>query len=326
MSRETKNLFPVIQTSPVLQGERGTIVYVLMGALAVSGGLAVVADRNLRSVNEQAFEGASALARETNVSALNMLKTLMAMPVGNPSARNPQHVPAVFPDKYVNSTSPYSSKIDLIADNLPATAQAIWRVNRASAVPEIQISSPDLRFISATAREANIFSAAHYSAAPSGPASVQTRITSVMPVYSGALITAYDVAVDSRVAISARDASKGSRTVTTKARIAVDPPPVPECDMTVSTSGPVIPNTPIVANFRSYGVVLSARTMQPLNSGVTQWSSVTPLSEAAKSIRSTLQGGTLLRTWTVNARSTKPFDSRQGIMAIEGDVTGPALS
>ena len=311
--------------SPKTQnGESGNIVYVLMGALAVSGGLAAVAERNLRSANEQAFESASEVARDSNVSALNMLKVLMAMPVANPSARNPQHVPAVFPDQYVNTASPFSVKIASVSGNLSAASQGLWRVNSVAAAPQIQISSPDMRFLGATSGASGVFSATHYSAAPAGPAAVQTRITSVKPVYSGALIAAYDVTVDSTVAISARDPSKGSRTVTTKARIGVDPPPVPECDLTASTPGPVTPNTRVAANFKTYGVVFTARTLQSQASGATALSSVT-LPDAAKSIRSTINGGAAVSSWSLAAKSTEFYTAREGIMRIKGEVTGPAL-
>lgn len=305
-------------------GERGNMVYVLMGALATSGGLALIADRNLRSANEQAFEGASELARESNVSALNMLKVLLAMPVANPSARNPQHVPALFPDTYVNTASPNSVKIGSINNNLPATATGIWRVNNTATVPQIQISSPDLRFTAGSSGASGVFSAAHYSAAPAGPGSVQTKITSVSPVYSGALISAYDVSVDSTVAISARDPRKGSRTVTTKARIAVDRPPDPECDMGVSSPGPMVPGTQVAASFKTYGVVFSARTQEPQTNGNVAWTG-TVLPQTAKSIRSTLDGGTAVRAWNVAAKSTEPYNSREGLMRLKGEVIGPAL-
>lgn len=310
--------FPGSSSTGARQG--GNITYVLLGALAASGGLAVVADRNMRSANEQALEGASEVARESNISALNMMKVLLAMPVPNPSARKAAHVPAIFPDVYVNLASPYGVKIGSTANALPATAQGIWRFSAASG--EVQVSSPDLRFVTPAAGTSGVFSAQHYSSAPSGPGSVQTVVKSVRPVYSGALISAYDVAVESTVAISARDASKGSRKVTTNARIAVDPPPVPECDMEVNQLGPVVPNTQVGATLRSHGVAFSARAQTPQTNGSLAWSAVA-LPDTAKSIRSSLQGGVAVKTWSVPAQLTEPLNSREGIMRLTGEVTGP---
>ena len=47
----------------------GNIVYVLLGAMAATGGIMLLADRNIRSGNEQALEFASEVARERNVAA-----------------------------------------------------------------------------------------------------------------------------------------------------------------------------------------------------------------------------------------------------------------
>lgn len=323
--RRNVKIFP--GSGPTGSGERGNMVYVLIGALAASGGLAMITERNLFTVNEQALEGASELARESNISAINMLKVLMAIPVANPSARNSQHVPSLFPDVYVNGTAPNNVKIAMITNGATAAAQGLWRVNEVAGTPQIQIASPDLRFTDGTVAASRVFSASHYSAAPAGPGSVQTKITSVRPVYEGAvisLISHYDVSVESSVAISARNPQKGSRTVTTKARIGVDRPPVPECDITVSQPGPVVPGTNIESNFKSYGVVFSARNQVPGANGALAWKSVA-VPSGAKSIRSTLNGGTdMVSRWVGPARSTEGFNTREGKMRLSGEVTGPA--
>ena len=298
----------------------GNIVYVLLGAMAATGGIMLLADRNIRSGNEQALEFASEVARERNVAALNMFKTLISFPVLNPSPRNMEHVPAIFPEVYVNTRAPLQVRMQRVATtNQTAASANFWSVDQAGI---ISVKSRDSRF----AGGANGLTGT----------TLVTRITQVAPVYGKppakptSLIVAYDVAVESNVPVSVRDPAKGTRKVTTKARIDVDAPPTPQCDISMSlaangpplaTSSRVRPGTGLWVSMKTFGVVFSARGMIPDGRGGRAWQSIA-LPATAMSLRSTVNGGAVIKTWPLTATSTH-FESGFVVMKVTGMVTGP---
>ena len=318
----------------------GNIVYVLVGAMAATSGILLLADRNIRSGNEQALEFASEVAREKNVAALNMLKTLISFPVANPSPRNRDHVPAIFPEIYVNSRAPLQVRMRRVATaSQPVTSANFWSVDQAGV---ISIRSLESRFRGGAGQGDGFFSGEVAPLVPvsatgtSGPVMI-TRISQVVPVYGTApakppsLITAYDVTVESSVPVSRRDPGKGMRKVTTKARVDVDAPPTPQCDISLSraANGPAIlsttrlrPGEKVLVSMKTYGVVFTARGMIPDGRGGRTWQEIRPLPDAAMSVRSTLNGGTVIKTWPLTATSTH-FESGFVVMKVTGEVSGP---
>jgi len=320
--------------APIGVGSRdGNIVYVLLGAMAATGGIMLLADRNLRSGNEQALEFASEVARERNVAALNMLKTLISFPVTNPSPRNREQLPAIFPDVYVNTRTPLAVKMSRILSGPSSTSSGFWSIDPAGL---ITIKSLDSRFQGGVGTGSGFFSGQAVALGDAGQALIATKVAQVVPVYGrppvkpASLITAYDVTVESTVPVSVRDPAKGTRKVTTKARIDVDAPPTPQCDISMSlaangpplsTSSRVRPGTGLWVSMKTFGVVFSARGMIPDGRGGRAWQAIA-LPGTAMSLRSTLNGGALVKTWPLTATSTH-FESGFVVMKVRGMVTGP---
>lgn len=318
--------------------ERGNIAYVLIGALAASGSILLLAERNTRSANELAIETASEAGREQNIAALNMLKTLIAFPVANPSPRDRAHVPAIFPDTYVNTGAPLRVMMKRLAVNQPAASTNFWSVaDGGPGAGTISIKGLDPRFRGGASQGSGFFAAQAAALVPVSTSAMTTttRILQVVPVYGtppakpASLITAYDVTAESTVPVSRRDPGKGTRKITTKARINVDAPPTPQCDIvvTLGTGGPAIspsarlvPGTRLRASMRTYGVALSASASVPNGLGGRTSQSLT-LSDEAKSVRSTLNGGVVVKTWDLSATSTH-FEAGAVVMKVTGRVTG----
>jgi hypothetical protein len=72
---------------------------------------------------------------------------------------------------------------------------------------------------------------------------------------------------------------------------------------------------------KTYGAAFSARAFIPDGRGGRKWDPVT-LPDEAMSVRSTLNGGTVAKTWTLTATSTH-FEAGSVVMKLTGMVTGP---
>lgn len=323
--------------------ERGNIAYVLIGALAVSGSMVLLLERNTRSANEQALETASEVARGQNISALNMLKTLMSFPVANPSARDRAHVPAIFPDIYVNTGAPLAVRMRRIAPAQTPTSGNFWSVTDSGPnAGTITVNSLDPRFRAGASQGGGFFAAQAASLVPAPvptpatalPTPNSTRILQVTPIYGrppakpASLITAYDVTVESTVPVSRRDPGKGTRKIATKARINVEAPPIPQCDITITDSAgrPLGPatrlraGTRLFASMKTFGVALSARVFVPDGQGGRVWRPLT-LTDEARSVRSTLNGGAEAWRTALSATSTG-VEGADVVMKVTGEVTG----